>query len=193
MSLLLYNLSMSKKDEIIEKAAMLFSEKGYYGVGLKELLDSCGVPKGSFYYYFPNGKIDLLNQVMEYCYEKMEYGIRTRYFTHDSLLEDFESMADGLGYRLTEKDHFVSLTMSMIGIESVYLDESINQKCQEIYSKWQKLYIERFLLKGYETEEAIEKAQAIFGMIHGALISSWIKRNNDDLQYVKKTLKYIIQ
>ena len=67
---------MDKKEEIVQNASTLFAEKGYYGVGLKELLDSCGVPKGSFYYYFPNGKIDLLNQVLEHCYGKMVNGIQ---------------------------------------------------------------------------------------------------------------------
>ena len=36
---------MDKKEEIVQNASTLFAEKGYYGVGLKELLDSCGVPK----------------------------------------------------------------------------------------------------------------------------------------------------
>ena len=30
------------------------TEKGYHGVGLKEILDSAHVPKGSFYNYFPS-------------------------------------------------------------------------------------------------------------------------------------------
>lgn len=183
---------MDKKEEIVQNAAALFARKGYYGVGLKEILDSCNVPKGSFYYYFPNGKIDLLNQVLEYCYQRMVFGIKKNYFSHDTLLECFEAMADGLAEHLLDNRYFVSLTLSMIGIESVHLDPSINEKCNEIYTSWQQLYVEQFLKYGYEKEEAFEKAQSIFGMIHGALISSWIKQNNADLLLVKKTLKSLI-
>lgn len=57
---------------------------------------------------------------------------------------------------------------------------------------WQKLYVNQFLKFGYEKEEAVEKAQSIFGIIHGALISFWIKQNNEDLLLVKNTLKYLI-
>lgn len=184
---------MDKKEEIVQNASTLFAEKGYYGVGLKELLDSCGVPKGSFYYYFPNGKIDLLNQVLEYCYGKMVNGIQKNYFIHNTLLECFESMINGLAKHLLDNQHFASLTLSMIGIESAYLDPSINEKCKEIYISWQQLYVDQFLKFGYEKEEAVERAQSIFGIIHGALISSWIKQSNEDLLLVKNTLKYLIK
>ena len=184
---------MDKKEEIVQNASALFAEKGYYGVGLKELLDSCGVPKGSFYYYFPNGKIDLLNHVLEFCYGKMVNGIQKNYFNHNTLLECFESMINGLAKHLLDNQHFASLTLSMIGIESAYLDPSIHEKCKEIYISWQQLYVDQFLKFGYEKEEAVERAQSIFGIIHGALISSWIKQSNEDLLLVKNTLKYLIK
>ena len=39
-----------KRLRILKSAANLIAQKGYYGVGLKEILDTCGIPKGSFYY-----------------------------------------------------------------------------------------------------------------------------------------------
>lgn len=58
---------------------------------------------------------------------------------------------------------------------------------------WQKLYVNQFLKFGYEKEEAVERVQSIFGIIHGALISSWIKQSNEGLLLVKNTLKYLIK
>lgn len=102
-------------------------------------------------------------------------------------------MINGLANHLIDNQHFASLTLSMIGIESAYLDPSINEKCKEIYISWQKLYVNQFLKFGYEKEEAVERVQSIFGIIHGALISSWIKQSNEDLLLVKNTLKYLIK
>ena len=49
------------------------------------------------------------------------------------------------------------------------------------------------VLLNKEKEEAVERAQSIFDIIHGALISSWIKQSNEDLLLVKNTLKYLIK
>jgi len=40
------------KDKILTIGIDLFSKKGYHNVGLKEILKTAEVPKGSFYHYF---------------------------------------------------------------------------------------------------------------------------------------------
>jgi TetR/AcrR family transcriptional repressor of nem operon len=40
------------KDRIIEYAAQIMREKGFNNTGIQEILQSAGVPKGSFYFYF---------------------------------------------------------------------------------------------------------------------------------------------
>ena len=67
--------ALDKKTLILAEAERIFAEKGYYGLGLSELLKSCDVPKGSFYYYFPGGQKQLLQEALEFSYRRMERGI----------------------------------------------------------------------------------------------------------------------
>ena len=41
-----------RKDQLLDQGVSLLLEKGYHGVGLKEILDTVRIPKGSFYNYF---------------------------------------------------------------------------------------------------------------------------------------------
>jgi len=41
-----------KKDKLLDQGVALLLEKGYHATGLKEILDSVQIPKGSFYSYF---------------------------------------------------------------------------------------------------------------------------------------------
>lgn len=183
---------MDKKELILQEASVLFAEKGYYGLGLSELLKKCEIPKGSFYYYFPDGKIQLVQEVLEYSYRKMAHGITHRMLTGPTALASFERMVDRLSGGFADKRGFGSLLMSMIAIESVYLDERVNATCKRLYGDWQQLYVDYLRQYGFGEEESTVKAQAIFAMVHGSLISSWIKRSPEDLQTVKKSLKEII-
>ena len=74
----------STKDTLLSCAAELMSEKGYNGVGLKEILDAAGVPKGSFYHYFKSKEefaIEIIrinfcrkNEYMRMFFENREKG-----------------------------------------------------------------------------------------------------------------------
>ena len=184
--------NMDKKELILREASALFAEKGYYGLGLSELLGRCGIPKGSFYYYFPDGKIQLIQEVLEYSYEKMVYGIKNRMLIGPTALASFERMLGLLADGFEQKRSFASLLMSMIAIESVYLDERVQETCRRLYEQWQQLYAGFLMQSGFGAEESAVKAQAIFAMVHGSLISSWIKRSPEDLLTVKKVLPVIL-
>ena len=57
-----------KKDtrkQLIETGLEIFSKKGYNHTGIKEILETACVPKGSFYHYFKN-KEDFGLQVIDY-------------------------------------------------------------------------------------------------------------------------------
>lgn len=187
-----YNETMDKKEMILLEAARLFAEKGYYGLGLSELLKRCEVPKGSFYYYFPDGKIQLIQEVLEYSYRRMADGIMTRILIKDTALASFENMCDHLAAGYQQSKHYHSMLLSMIAIESVYLDENVNATCRRIYADWHRLYADYLMRFGFTPEESAIKGQAVFAMIHGSLISSWIKKDPADLMMVKQSLRAIL-
>lgn len=187
-----YNEFMNKKEMILEESVRLFSERGYYGTGLSELLKACGIPKGSFYYYFPEGKIQLAKETLIYSYENMKGTIVSEFFLESNPLMAFERMADYLTRSVKKKDRFASLLLTMISIESKYLDPSINQTCLEIYADWQNIYLNKFLQFNESRKDAKRNAQAVFALIHGSLISSWIKNDPSDLIMAKEELSIIL-
>ena len=176
----------------LSEAQKLFAEKGYYGLGLSELLKRCGIPKGSFYYYFPDGKIQLIQEVLEYSYRGMEQAIVQHILVEETALASFERMADILAGRVGQNTNLASMLLSMISIESVYLDERVNAVCRRIYADWQKLYADYLMRFGFDEAQSRVKAQAVFALIHGSLISAWIKGGPEDLMMAKQSLREII-
>ena len=55
---------MNTKDKILLEAYKLFINNGYYNTSMQQLVNSTGLTKGAFYYFFKNKK-DIYEQVIE--------------------------------------------------------------------------------------------------------------------------------
>ena len=64
-------MELTTKEKLAWTAAKLFQEKGYDGVGLAEILSASGLPKGSLYHHFPNGKSDLALEAAAFAHREM--------------------------------------------------------------------------------------------------------------------------
>jgi len=62
----------TSKEEILEKASMVFREKGYHHTSIQNLADACGLEKPHFYYYFKKGKPQIMEEVLIYIDGLME-------------------------------------------------------------------------------------------------------------------------
>ncbi|MDX1908857.1 MAG: helix-turn-helix domain-containing protein [Bacteroidia bacterium] len=53
------------KDTLLVRAMQVFRSQGYHASSMADLAAACGVQKAHLYYYFPGGKEDLMNHVLE--------------------------------------------------------------------------------------------------------------------------------
>ena len=189
---IIYNRCMSKRDMILDEAFKLFFEKGYYGLGLQELLKRCDIPKGSFYYYFPDGKNQLLYEVIERTYTYMESYIVNHLLIEDNAADSFVKMVDHHIATIEGRKYTASLMLTRLSIESLHLNSEAHQICKNVYERWQNVYYEKLMQYGYSEQVARSKAQVLFAVIHGSLISSFVKQSNEDLILIREEVRNIL-
>ncbi|PCH47323.1 MAG: hypothetical protein COC23_02075 [Hyphomicrobiales bacterium] len=57
--------------KLVRTAVLLFQARGYHAVGVSEILTKAGVPKGSLYHHFPDGKEALAAAAVEWLTREM--------------------------------------------------------------------------------------------------------------------------
>ena len=181
--------STDKKTRILRAAAELFSHNGYSGTGIAEIVAACNIPKGSFYYYFPGGKEQLAAQVIRFAYDQMAEGIRTHIFSvSDDALTVFRAMLERLASLFSREHHFESLVITFMGLESVYISEEVSFQARQVYEEWQQLYRDKLVSCGSSPDLAGQCSLVLFTLVHGALISCWIKQDSGDLLRMRDEL-----
>ena len=185
--------STEKKTRILRAAAELFSHNGYSGTGIAEIVAACSIPKGSFYYYFPGGKEQLAAQVIRFAYDQMAEGIRAHIFSvSDDALTVFRAMLERLASLFSREHRFESLVITFMGLESVYISEEVARQARQVYEEWQQLYRDKLMACGYSPALAERCSLVLFTLVHGALISCWIKQDAGDLLRMRDQLSDLL-
>lgn len=79
---------MNTKEQIIEEALKLFSERGYNNVSVRDIAYAVGIKESSLYYHFKN-KQDIFDTIVDICYEKAK-----TYFKKNALpFDDGDSLS----------------------------------------------------------------------------------------------------
>ncbi len=99
------------KDPLIETASRLFKLRGYCGVGLNDIIAESGVPKGSLYHYFPDGKEQLAIAAIDYTKTLVMEDIRSVFAVASTPLDAFQVYVYELSKVFGEGGILLALTM----------------------------------------------------------------------------------
>jgi TetR/AcrR family transcriptional repressor of lmrAB and yxaGH operons len=59
------------RDKVLEAAILLMRRTGFSGAGINEILKESGAPKGSLYYFFPQGKKQIVSEALALYTERV--------------------------------------------------------------------------------------------------------------------------
>lgn len=162
-------------DKMVETGLRLFHSNGYNNTGLKEILDTAGVPKGSFYHYFKS-KEDFGIHVIEQ-YGEIIFRIMRK--TTDNL----EIPADMALYRyfyiikthMSKSRYERGCLMGNFANELSGVNENIRKALDEMFKKVESAFavcLERGRSEGVFTYamRSEEMAQFLFASWQGALM-----------------------
>ncbi len=89
------------KDKIMIEARKLFAIKGYFGTTTREINQNVGISDGSMYYYFPEGKQEILDTIVR---EGIDYriGLTKIKTTEVNNFDDFEKHVIQMYHRVCQ-------------------------------------------------------------------------------------------
>jgi AcrR family transcriptional regulator len=179
----------SVKNRIVDTASRLFYQQGFNSTGINQIIAEAGVAIGSLYKHHQS-KNDLLYHYLQ------EQG-REYFINLDNYLKNEEQPLQKL-LKLIDYRINVQRKAGYSGCHFIKINAEVGRKDKRVaqlvagHKRKQRSYINEIVSEIGETRNLpMEKdslVNAIFLMIEGAVVSTSILGNTDDLKAVKKTV-----
>ncbi|EBA11078.1 TetR/AcrR family transcriptional regulator [Roseobacter sp. CCS2] len=166
------------RSRLVIEAGYLFQQKGYHGVGLSQILERAGVPKGSLYHYFPNGKADLALAAADVAATEVLRIIDASFET----AKDYQEGVTTFCYKLAK---YFDIHEGKIGcpVSATLLggpdDAAFRDALKGIFEKWMARITAHAVRLGQPAPDAALNAQRLFLSLEGSWTLARAQRNAD--------------
>lgn len=177
------------RTKILITMARLIEKQGYHATGLNEIISESGAPKGSLYYYFPEGKEQIGAEAI------LESGRiisgRLRGLLHgDSKLSDaIYNFLIQMAKNVEETGFSAGSPLTTASVETAMTSEKINQACQDAFELILTVFRDKFLESGFSMDEASELAIYVTTVVEGGILMSRTYHRTEPLRLAAKHLK----
>lgn len=190
---------VSTRDRIVKAATLLFQLKGYHATGLNEILRESNAPKGSLYYYFPDGKEQLALEAVNLTKQIVEKTLKDQLAEIQDPVESIKSAIEGmpdignfkkndrLALRSTKK-----VSVNLIALETATTNETLRKACESAFNAWQDAYIQKLIEGGFSRKKAEKLGLVIESMVEGAIIMSLTTKSDEPFIEIAKQIPIIL-
>lgn len=183
----------STRDRILEKTCELLESQGYHATGLNQIVKESGTPKGSLYYYFPEGKEEITEEAIRRTGELVSERVRANLAQEGDVVQAVEGFVREIARHVELSGFQAGGPLMIVAMETVTGSERINLACREAYGKLHQAFAEKLLLGGFSPERAKQLAAFVLASVEGGIILSRTYHSGDALCHVGEELRNLLQ
>jgi TetR/AcrR family transcriptional repressor of nem operon len=165
------------KPEILLKSLELFQKQGYHQTSMEQIAEVCQLKKGSFYYYFKEGKEEIMREALQMSLN----------FFREKVFIIASQTELGASERLEKmlKKHIKLMSQQKLGclfgkmsLEIAHENPSFKAILQAFFDEWAKALSQIYETK-YQPEYAQQLAQQTMIELEGAAILMQVFDNEE--------------
>lgn len=176
------------RDSIVLTAVRLFRRQGYASTGVQQILTDSGAPKGSLYYYFPDGKEAIGAAAVARAGELVRDTLLELAEAHRTPAAFVRAYCGRMAGWMEESGYRSGCPIATTVLETVPYSPSITAAGLAAIDSWIDVIASVYERAGIPTRRARTHAQLVIASVEGGLILTRLRQSKSPLLGVARSL-----
>lgn len=163
---------------MLAAAVELFGARGYEGVGVAELLEKAGAPRGSLYFHFPGGKAQIGAEVVARVGAEAANRFRALHESGVTLEQFIVQVFKTTAKESKSRCYEASCPMAAIATGFGNGDEKLAEAVRAVFESWEAEVALAAKARGMSASNAESFASAMITAMEGAFVISKAQRSS---------------
>lgn len=181
------------REQIIQTTCTLLEAQGYHATGLNQIVKESGAPKGSLYYYFPEGKESIAEEAIRSVTGIVVQRIRENLGAVEDPAAAVRAFAEGIAHHIEASGFQSGGPLTTVALETATSSPRLNEVCRAAYEEMRQAFAEKLLSAGFVSEQAETLSITILAALEGGILLSRTNHSGDALRSVAGCLFILIQ
>lgn len=157
------------RTKALATAERLFRTQGFAATGLTQIIEESGAPKGSFYFHFPRGKLQLAEEALDAYVERVASRLHYASSQTQGNATAFVAMvSDAAAHEMARSDFRLGCLVQNLANEQTGFDASLAGRLAEALGQWTGIAADHFSDCGVPSAEAEAQATTFVAALSGA-------------------------
>ena len=179
------------KEKILLAAIDLMRKQGFAATSIKQILIQSKQPKGSLYFHFPKGKLEIASFALARSATEIANKIKYAFKQSNSAYEALTQICNGFADQLRESSYQDGCPVSPMNSSASNEVVELRKCCAKAYEEWLK-EIEDGLREFEHQLEPSVLASLILSAVEGAILLSQARQNTIAIESLPESLASIL-
>jgi TetR/AcrR family transcriptional repressor of lmrAB and yxaGH operons len=158
------------RKNLVESTARLLVTRGFHATGMNQVLAESGAPRGSLYFHFPGGKLELAVEAVHALGDELAAELGAILDGQRTLEAGLRALCGMFAVQLQKTGFQRGCPIATVSLEAGAGPPALLEACADVFRRWEGELATRLQAEGLTRMTARSTAANVLALIEGALL-----------------------
>lgn len=185
-------MASDTRDRLIRSTSRLLRTQGYAATGLNQVMAEASAPKGSMYFHFPGGKVELAAAAVDRFAERATANMRDYLDDHDTVGEAVTAIFDAYIEHLDATAYTEGCAVASVALDAASTNATLAEATGRAFHAWTDQLAEALVAEGRSPAEAHGLATLVIATIEGTITMTKGEQSTEPIAAARDALRAVL-
>jgi TetR/AcrR family transcriptional regulator, lmrAB and yxaGH operons repressor len=180
------------RDRLVRATGRLLRTQGYGATGLNQVMAEAEAPRGSMYFHFPGGKVELAAAAVDRFSDRTNARMRLQLDEHESVSAAVGAIFDAYVEHLDRTGYAEGCAVASVSLDAAATHDVLADATSRAFKEWTETLAEALEAEGRPAEQAHGLATLVLAAIEGSIVMAKGTRSTEPVTAARDQMRALL-
>jgi TetR/AcrR family transcriptional regulator, lmrAB and yxaGH operons repressor len=188
----LRDVASDTRDRLVRATSRLLRTQGYGATGLNQVMTQAEAPKGSMYFHFPGGKVELAAAAVDLFAERTTARMHQYLDEHDTVCDAVMAIFDAYIDHIERTTFVEGCAVASVSLDAAATHDELAAATGRAFHGWTSVLADALTAEGRPADESDRLATLVIASLEGAITMAKGTRSTEPVASSRDALRPLL-